>query len=315
MNLTQRPLPPWLRYVLPAPMVAAALGLTLIIEPYLEGTVLPPFIAAVAVSALLGGYRSGLAAAVLSLVALKYFFIAPIHSPILNDAPGAARLSLFTLLAALLIWMAGRLKAANERLLDMAATDPLTGLFSRRYLFELLENRIELLARTSGCVSCLVIDIDRFKRVNDTHGHSVGDKVLRGVADVVKRRIRRIDSAARLGGEEFVVVLPATTMEGAMQLAEALRQAIENATHASISVTASIGVATVDCGELRRMDAKALASALLASADRALYAAKDAGRNCVRADFNVRELNEPVTTFAPERARGLSTAAVDERAS
>ena len=169
-----------------------------------------------------------------------------------------------------------------RRSLALALTDEVTGLYNRRYLFAHLD---ELLARVSAegaGVALLMVDIDHFKRVNDTWGHGAGDEVLRQVARRAQDSVRSVDLVARLGGEEFAVVMPETDVAVAVAVAERLRAAIAglpfalNQGGARLPVTISIGVATALAGGDDR-------DRLLRRADAALYEAKAAGRNRVAA--------------------------------
>jgi diguanylate cyclase (GGDEF)-like protein len=172
------------------------------------------------------------------------------------------------------------LGVANRKLQLAALTDALTGLYNRRYALERLDQEWAASGRNGLPLACLVVDIDYFKRVNDTHGHEVGDRVLRETADVLRNTLRQNDVVCRLGGEEFVVIGPGMDLEAAERCGERLRaaaeaQAIETATGVA-RVTLSIGVA------VRNESAKGPAD-LLRAADRAVYAAKAGGRNQVRA--------------------------------
>jgi diguanylate cyclase (GGDEF)-like protein len=158
-----------------------------------------------------------------------------------------------------------------------AEHDHLTGAWSRRAFFRLAERERERVARGGGELSLLVFDVDHFKAINDTHGHPVGDQVL---ADIVLRAatvIRGIDACARLGGEEFAVLLPQTGGEQARHVAERLRHTLEQAcvraAHGLVRYTVSVGIASL-------LPEESIA-ALLARADAALYQAKAAGRNRV----------------------------------
>jgi two-component system cell cycle response regulator len=169
-----------------------------------------------------------------------------------------------------------------EQAEKLATTDGLTGLTNRRAFNELLEQRLKEAARYERPLSLLLLDIDHFKKVNDTHGHPAGDAVLKGVAKLAQKAARDTDVAARYGGEELALILPETDARGALVIAERLRKLIEAATHASehgpLKVTVSIGVATTS----KQAKAPAeLPSALIEAADRALYRAKHAGRNRV----------------------------------
>ncbi|WP_029007018.1 PleD family two-component system response regulator [Azospirillum halopraeferens] len=176
-----------------------------------------------------------------------------------------------------------RLRANFEQSLSMALTDSLTGVFNRRYVNAHLPRLLERAIDNHKPVSVLMFDIDHFKAVNDTFGHDVGDGVLKEVADRSSRNLRTFDLVARLGGEEFLVILPDTDGEAALAVAERLRGRIGDAPFAisappgAIGVTVSIGVAVG--GRLGDT-----AEGLIKRADEALYEAKHRGRNCVVAD-------------------------------
>lgn len=172
------------------------------------------------------------------------------------------------------------LKEANARLEALATTDGLTGLHNRRYLDTVLFSELRRTLRYKAPLSIVLLDIDRFKAVNDTYGHVVGDAVLRGVAELIMRHARATDVAARYGGEEIVLVLPHTDARGAGELAERLRKQIGQATHShggvTFRVTASFGIATYDAGPQALNPEE-----LLRQADEALYEAKRSGRDRV----------------------------------
>ncbi|MBK8996911.1 MAG: diguanylate cyclase [Myxococcales bacterium] len=165
-----------------------------------------------------------------------------------------------------------------KRLEEMATTDGLTGLFNKRALVEMATQKIKSSTRFKKPLSVLVCDLDHFKRVNDNYGHDVGDIVIRGFGDVLRRTKRDTDMVARFGGEEFVVVCEETDAEGAALLAERIRSEIEAATFHStegpLKVTCSVGVATFPAAG-RDWDA------LFKATDEALYASKRGGRNRV----------------------------------
>ncbi len=165
--------------------------------------------------------------------------------------------------------------------IEMAVVDPLTGLNNRRYLESHLKSLISNAASRAKPLSLMILDIDHFKQVNDTYGHDVGDEILQAFASRVKKTIRNGDLLCRLGGEEFIVVLPETNIEIAELVAERVRDAVGHVTFAiergarNIAVTVSIGIA--DRG--RDTDA----SSLFKRADLALYRSKHCGRNRVTA--------------------------------
>ncbi len=169
-----------------------------------------------------------------------------------------------------------RADEANRRL---AALDELTGVANRRFIVAALDRDVGRAVRTRESVAVMMVDIDHFKRINDTHGHLAGDLVLRNVVDVIQNRIRAQDIVGRYGGEEFLVVLADTSAQGALHLAEQLRAAVEVAhcvyAGESISVSVSIGVFG---GRLEPGDSW---DQLIHTADMALYRAKQAGRNRV----------------------------------
>lgn len=169
-----------------------------------------------------------------------------------------------------------QLDQAEEKLKILAREDPLTKTFNRRHFMELAEAEWERASRYGAPLSLLLLDVDHFKRINDRHGHAVGDQLLVGMADALQASLRKPDVLARFGGEEFVVLLPETPRERAWQVAERLREAIPQASANLVpgGVTVSIGVSHVGSG------APDL-EALLGQADRALYAAKQTGRNRV----------------------------------
>ena len=171
---------------------------------------------------------------------------------------------------------AADLAIENRRYQQAALTDPLTGFPNRRYVMERLEQEWASAKRTGRPFACLLIDIDHFKRVNDTHGHDAGDIVLKHTAQVLRDTARVHDVISRLGGEEFLVVCPDTGTKGAQACAERLRAAVEAA---SISVGAIACPVTVSIGVAVWNKEIPTAEALIKAADVAVYAAKDGGRN------------------------------------
>ncbi len=168
----------------------------------------------------------------------------------------------------------------KERFRFLANTDPLTGCHNRRALLDELDRELNRARRYHLQLTILMVDLDRFKEVNDTRGHLVGDAVLRKIGDLLRREARTVDLISRYGGEEFTVVLPDTGVEGGVSFAERIRSRAEHFDFADagdpLRVTVSVGVATFSGG---REDT---AETMIAKADGALYRAKADGRNLVR---------------------------------
>jgi two-component system cell cycle response regulator len=164
-----------------------------------------------------------------------------------------------------------------EEIYRMTIVDGLTQIHNKRYLFEALERELIRARRHSRALSVIMFDIDFFKRINDECGHLAGDYVLRELSEVVQERIRRDEVFARYGGEEFVIMLPETELEGAVTLAETLREKVSEHRFVfqgeTISVTVSLGCASVEPDDT--------ATALIARADEKLYQAKRSGRDRV----------------------------------
>ena len=161
-----------------------------------------------------------------------------------------------------------------ETLERLAVTDPLTGLANRRGGESKIASEISRARRQNAPLSCILLDIDRFKDVNDTHGHQAGDHLLREISSLLRRTVRAYDILVRWGGEEFLIVLPGVDLDQARRLAERLRHAVETLEARGVGpVTVSAGAATLDTDY--NFDA------MLAEADRRLYQAKSAGRNCI----------------------------------
>ena len=162
----------------------------------------------------------------------------------------------------------------HRRLLDQALVDPLTGVFNRRHMERCLSDAIERLRRNSAPTSLLLIDVDRFKSINDQYGHATGDSVLKGIVSLIQKRLRKLDLLFRIGGEEFMLLLPDTQEAAAAVVAEELRASTaESRLLEEYPVTLSIGVAELRPGESP--------DSWIKHADDALYAAKKAGRNRV----------------------------------
>lgn len=166
------------------------------------------------------------------------------------------------------------LEDKNMELEVLSTTDQLTGLYNRRHAEQTLQRTLNQCERYGTPMSIILADIDHFKSVNDTYGHDVGDKVLIKVSLAIEKTIRNTDTAARWGGEEFLILVPETETELCSTLAERLRENIQNGNHDHGStVTASFGIASHQPGDTL--------SALIKRADAALYTAKGNGRNCV----------------------------------
>lgn len=174
-----------------------------------------------------------------------------------------------------------QLESANTKLQELALRDGLTGLLNRRYWESCLEREFARHQRYDNPVSLVIFDIDHFKRVNDTYGHQTGDEVIRTVAEITSQLVRETDFAGRYGGEEFVVLLPGTPLDGAAQFAERLRHAVEQKVldyqGSPLTFTISLGVAAIG-------DDMPGYQALLERADKALYVSKEQGRNRVTLD-------------------------------
>ncbi|MBN2440713.1 MAG: sensor domain-containing diguanylate cyclase [Spirochaetales bacterium] len=173
------------------------------------------------------------------------------------------------------------LSKRNEEVHQLAITDSLTGLYNRRHFFELAEHEFQRARRFRCSLSAIMLDIDFFKKVNDTHGHQIGDKVLLALAECCRESTRRVDVLGRYGGEEFVILLPQADFAATYKIAERLRQSIEKMTidteAGPVKVTASFGVSTME-------DECSMLETLLKKADSALFKAKRNGRNCICGD-------------------------------
>jgi len=168
----------------------------------------------------------------------------------------------------------------HENLLSSALRDGLTKLFNKRYLMDRLDSELKFAQRHETSLSLLMIDIDHFKKVNDTHGHLAGDAVLVNLAQVLIRAVRNEDVVARFGGEEFAIILRAIGIEPALQMAERLRRQVEatvvRCTAGELKTTISIGIAGFPSTMAKTPEQ------LVEAADQALYRAKHEGRNCTR---------------------------------
>ncbi len=170
-----------------------------------------------------------------------------------------------------------------ERIKSVGLTDALTGVKNRRFFDQRLQEEISRAVRHGGALTCLILDLDHFKKINDTHGHPAGDRVLIQAADIMRSQLRGTDVLARYGGEEFAALLIQTDLKRGLEIAERIRAAI--AQHAfgfseteALPVTVSIGAADL---EHQPEELSQSCIRLLANADQALYSAKNAGRNRV----------------------------------
>ena len=203
---------------------------------------------------------------------------------------------------------------AQEQSKAAGLTDGLTGVQNRRYFDHRYPIEVTQALRRKQTLACVFIDIDKFKRINDTHGHQVGDEVLRSVAGIIQAQLRTADTIARFGGEEFVVLLPQTTGHHAQKIAERIRLAVSASPCCTagghvVPVTISLGLsASSHCAQ--RADVSALAEEMLARADKALYRAKESGRNRVVSDAD--DANRRPGDFLVEGTRRLAASLFDQ---
>ncbi|MCS6874116.1 MAG: GGDEF domain-containing protein [Pyrinomonadaceae bacterium] len=210
-------------------------------------------------------------------------------------------------LGSLFVWIANKVTVKTildirqiEKLKMESITDPLTGIFNRRYLFRRLDEEVRKVKRYSSALSLVLFDIDHFKEVNDKYGHLVGDKVLVEVCRVIQENVRRTDFVARYGGEEICVLMPNTKLAKAKSVAERIRGKIEQSQigigGSSLNVTLSAGVASFSESDS--------IEDLIRKADANLYRAKEAGRNRVVAEEIEKQKTSFLTTGSFERASG-----------
>jgi diguanylate cyclase (GGDEF)-like protein/PAS domain S-box-containing protein len=183
------------------------------------------------------------------------------------------------------------LRAANQELERLARTDPLTLLANRRQFFARLEGEIKRAVRQGESLALVMLDLDHFKAINDAHGHAVGDMVLREVGALLASCVREWDLAARLGGEEFALILPATDRLGAREVAERVRTRIQELRCRTADGT--VVTVSASCGGAVLGDTAATSDDLLKAADEALYRAKERGRDRVAMDETMVGLPKP----------------------
>jgi diguanylate cyclase (GGDEF)-like protein len=219
---------------------------------------------------------------ILSAPTLLFLVLSAIRLPLL-DFLNNVMLYIFSVVCAatvMLVIRDFRLKAYSleKKLLQVSRHDSLTGAYNRGYLTELAEHEISLSKRHGRPVAVAMIDIDHFKSVNDTYGHAVGDQTIKSLVETCQKNLRVIDHFGRIGGEEFVCLLPETAQADAMLCAERLRRSIEamriELPSGYLHITASIGVAILNSSHVDWQS-------LLKDADGALYRAKRSGRNRV----------------------------------
>jgi diguanylate cyclase (GGDEF)-like protein/PAS domain S-box-containing protein len=165
-------------------------------------------------------------------------------------------------------------RSKNEKLEFYATRDPLTSCLNRRSFFERFDYDLARMEHLNQELSCIMIDIDHFKAINDKFGHSVGDRAIKSVGEEISRHLRDDDYVARYGGEEFCIVLARTKIENALGVAERIREKVEAETLLDLKVTISLGVSSTRFGSHESPE-------LIRQADQALYTSKESGRNCV----------------------------------
>lgn len=196
--------------------------------------------------------------------------------------------------------MVARLREGRQQLEVLLVTDPLTGIWNRRHLMETLESETHRATRSKSPFAILMVDVDRFKKFNDTHGHIAGDEALKVVAGVLQEATREIDHVARYGGEEFLVVLPDTDIDGAIKAAERIR---ERLAERSVAVGEQAATLTVSTGVAEFPADGDSPEALIASADAALYQAKRRGRDRVVCVSRRRETPAAKPTKIPKKKK------------
>ena len=220
--------------------------------------------------------------ALAAVASLAYLFAisSPASAPLTSVviAKVGINLTALVLLAYVATVIASEQRRARDAAIRLSTIDPLTGLFNRTFFFAAVDREIARSARSNRGFCLLMMDLDDLKTINDHHGHFFGDRVLGGVGEVIRSGVRKIDTAARYGGDEFVVLLPETDPTGAYVLAEKVRIGV---TELDIAVSGSVLQASISVGVVSYPDDGRTSDELLISADQAMYASKRGGRNRV----------------------------------
>ena len=204
----------------------------------------------------------------------------PVDEPIepVTVATVGINLTALILLAYVAMVIAREQRRSRDAAIRLSTVDPLTGLFNRTFFFAAVDREIARSARSNRGFCLLMMDLDELKAINDRHGHYFGDRVLRGVGEVIRTRVRRIDTAARYGGDEFVVLLPETDPTGAYVLAEKVRIGV---TELEVAIPGSDIQPSISVGVVSYPDDGRTSDQLMISADQAMYASKRGGKNRV----------------------------------
>jgi diguanylate cyclase (GGDEF)-like protein len=271
----------FLRYLLAIGILASFIYFRFLILPVEEGYPNLVIYPATILSFIVCGFGPGILVSLLGAVALLFFFVPPLFSFALNKETVVV-LPIYLLSSLMIGYLISRLQYLTKQLqIDISErkliTDPLTGLFNRRVFLEQLEiEKVKVARLPNYSVALLMLDLDFFKRINDTYGHATGDAVLKAFVDTVRNNSRNIDVPARLGGEEFAILLAGTDKTEALVMAERLREQVAEIVidHvlSSLQITVSIGAASVYTDDIN-------GEAVMNRADAALYEAKDNGRN------------------------------------
>lgn len=224
---------------------------------------------------------------VLAFLFVIYFKLAPSTNEVLHDTyfQIAFQYSLAALFAMLIFSWSYYRRYCLELVLEKGSkTDPLTGVANRRHFDSVLKSEVNRNARLESNCALILLDIDHFKRINDTYGHPTGDRVICCLADTCVSLSREIDLVARLGGEEFAIILPNTKIKDAKNLAERIRLHIENIEVKSdsgepVKWTISLGISSLFANQQTKQTKECLAESMIQQADSALYEAKNSGRN------------------------------------